>query len=509
MASMASSPLETASTAPSSIGSSIQSRESLPDYNAPHVESFRWFDNVVFELNNVFLECGTEDEGSQRLKEIKYDILTSPAWSKFEKGLISWADCRDQLHSLFEVSEDDITVASAAAMSWHPSPEMQSLIAHLRGAHDIYAIGNLPQTVLESLDGRACLVPFARSFISCQQNERLPHTAMFSKMLESVQLDPERTLYIGYHIDSIITAQSFGFHAVQRKDIMTCVQNVKQICNDPIPKARAWLRANARKLDLITSLGITVKDAFQQYCILDATGDKSLVYYDKEQRLFSWYYGPAPQGLKYFPPDVDCNSLACSTLDHLDDATKHHLMDTMLRYVDSSGILQGYFSDEKVRVDILMCVNGLAIFNEYGRGHELAATEDFLYKVMITRAFRDGTHYYPSADVFLYFVSRMLRKGPGLRDRFGPVLRDCVLERKEAPGDALSLACRVIAAARCGIKDDQNMERLLVLQQADGSWEGGVIYQFTRVKGVAWHQGSTVALTVLAIEEWEALRLRK
>ena len=425
-------------TAPIFTENSLQSREPLPSHNAPHSEGFRWFDDVICELNNVFLACGTEIGDNQRLKEIKYDILTSPPWSNFEKGLIDWADCWDQLHHLYEFPEVDVDIASSSAMSWNPLSEMQSLITHIRRAHNVYAVGNLPQPVLESLNSRACLIPFTKSFISCQQNERLPHTAMLSKMLDSVQLHPERTLYIGGHIDSIITARSFGFHTIQCKDISTCVQMVKQLCNDPLPKAKAWLRANAGMLDLDTSLGITVKDAFQQYCILDATGDKSLVYYDKEQRLFSWYYGPAPHGLKQFPPDVDCNSLACSTLDHLDDAIKQHLMDTMLKYVDSSGILQGYLSDEKVRVDILMCVDGLAIFNEHGRGRELAATEDFLYKVMVTRAFRGGTHYYPSADVFLYFVSRMLRKGPSLRDRFGPVLRDCVLERKEAPGDALS-----------------------------------------------------------------------
>lgn len=394
-----------------------------------------------------------------------------------------------------------------SAMSWRPSPEMLAVAAELRGSHNIYAVGNLPQPVVDGLnESTNPLGLFTETFISCHVHERLPHTAILSKAFEYLNMDPKRTLYVGDHIDSVITARSFGFYAIQHQDTASCLQRIQLLCSEPIARARSWLRSNAGKLDLTTSLGITVKDSFQQYCILDATGDKSLVYYDKEQRLFSWYYGPPPKGLKQFPPDVDCNSLACSALDHLENVTKHSLMDTMLKYVDSSGILQGYFSDEKVRVDILMCVNGVAIFNEYGRGHELAATEDWLYRVMVTRAFRDGTHYYPSADVFLYFASRMLRKAPRLRNRFGSVLRDCVLERKEAPGDALSLACRLIAAARCGIRDEQNMEKLLMLQRGDGSWDAGVLYQFTRVSGVAYHQGSTVALAVLAIEEWEALR---
>ena len=153
-----------------------------------------------------------------------------------------------------------------------------------------------------------------------------------------------------------------------------------------------------------------------------------------------------------------------------------------------------------------MCVNGLALFNEYSRGHQLAATEEWIFKVLNTRAFRDGTHYYPSPDMFLYYVSRLLRKAPNLRERFGPVLRDCVRERMEADGDALALALRLIAAARCGVRNEHNMAKLLTLQKEDGSWEAGVVYQFTRVSGVAWHQGFTVSLAVLAIEEWDHRR---
>ena len=64
-----------------------------------------------------------------------------------------------------------------------------------------------------------------------------------------------------------------------------------------------------------------------------------------------------------------------------------------------------------------------------------------------------------------------------------------MLERMQADGDALALAARAIAGARCGVRDDANMARLLDLQRGDGSLDEGVVYLFTRVEGVAWHQG--------------------
>ena len=470
----------------------------------PHLNTIKWFDSVIFELNGVFL---LSPDALHVDKGIQYDVITSFAWCEFEKGLIDLDECRVQILATFDFSEKEVADAIASAMSWRVSPEMMVLARELSSTHNIYAIGNLPQPVTNDLkESIGPLYPFKDIFVSSKLHERLPHPAILTKALNTTDLDPERTLYIGGHIDNIITARSFGFHSIKCGNSQECIQRALHICSDPIAKAKMWLKGKSGELDLETSLGITVKDSFMQSCVLDATGDKSLIYYDPDQRLFSWYYGPVPKGLPQYPPDVDCNSLAYTNFDHLDDANRQSVMDQMLQYVDSEGILQGYLSKDKVRVDILMCVNGLALFNEYGRGHQLTATEDWIYKVLITRAFRDGTHYYPSPDLFLYYVSRMLQRAPNLRERFGSVLRDCVLERMEADGDPLALASRLITAARCGVRNDHNMEKLLALQKEDGSWDAGVVYQFTRVSGLAWHQGFTVSLAVLAIEEWDHLR---
>ena len=463
----------------------------------------------MFELNGVFLVSPDDSALDKRTRGIRYDVITSSAWSRFEKGLIDSRECRAQIVTKLDFSKAEVADAFDAAMSWRISQEMLALAMGLQRNHGIYAIGNLPPrgfvALIKSLEG---LELFRNIFVSSELKESLPHSGILKKALQATNIDPARTLYIGNRIDSVITARSFGFHAIKCGGRRECIQHVVQICREPIASAKAWLKANSGKLDLETSLGITVKDAYMQYCILDATNDQSIIYYDPDERLFSRYYGPIPNGLRQFPPDVDCNSFAYSVFDHLDDAARQNVMDQMLQYVDSSGVLQSYLSHEKVRVDALMCVNGLALFHEHGRGHQLTATEDWIFKVLQTRAFRDGTHYYPSPDLFLYYVSRLLRKAPNLRARFGPVLRDCVLERMEADGDALALAARLIAAARCGVKNDTNMARLLALQRGDGSWDKGVVYQFTRVAGVAWHQGFTVSLAILAIEEWDFLRKR-
>ena len=338
------SPPDSRSHSPSTKATAISLSKGQEDplsRSPPHLDTFKWFDSVMFELNGVFLLSPEDSKVDKRTKGIRYDVVTSLAWSKFEKCLIDFKECRAQILAKFDFSENEITDAIDLAVSWRVSPDMLSLATELQSTHSIYAIGNLPQPVLDGLiTSDVPLNLFKDIFISSKLNERLPHPLILTRVLNTASLntaslDPPRTLYIGGNIDNVITARSFGFYSIKCGDPAQCVQHALRICHEPIAKAKAWLKSNAGELDLETSLGITVKDTYMQYCILDATDDKSLIYYDPDERLFSWYYGPIPKGLQQFPPDVDCNSLAYSVFDHLDDTTRQGIMDRMLQFVDS------------------------------------------------------------------------------------------------------------------------------------------------------------------------------
>ena len=259
----------------------------------PHLDTFKWFDSIIFELNGVFLLSPEDSKIDKRTKGIRYDVVTSLAWSKLERGLIDFEECRAQILAKFDFSENEITDAIDWAISWRVSPDMLSLATELQSTHSIYAVGNLPQPVLDGLmTSNVSLNLFKDIFISSKLNERLPHPGILTKALNTASLntaslDPPRTLYIGGNIDNVITARSSGFYSIKCGDPAQCVEHALRICHEPIAKAKAWLKSNAGELDLETSLGITVKDAYMQYCILDATDDKSLIYYDPNERLFS------------------------------------------------------------------------------------------------------------------------------------------------------------------------------------------------------------------------------
>ena len=469
---------------------------------------FQWFGSVIIEVNGVLLRSIAAD-----VSELKthpdlnaHEILNSTAWYRFEKGLITEEACIHEIGKAFDLPENVAQSIVRTGMPTEPIDSMLKLVDELRWNHKLFAAGNLPRPASQPLffeqTFRRC---FEYIFASSEMGERLPHLGFFERVLTYKAINPSRTLYVGANLDNVVAARSYGFYGILATDLQETVARIRMMCINPIPRAQEYLRNNARQLHLEMPSGKLLTDAFAQFLILDATEDESLVEFDDTQKEYAWAYGKVPKMFQY-PPDIDTNAIGMSAIKTISDRTRNEMMDKMLRYRDSTGILQTYLCDERTRVCATAALNTIAFFNEFGRGHQVRETEDWILRILKARAFGDGTRYYPTCDFFLYFCSRLIKRAPHLRRRFEPVLKECMLERTEAPGDALSLACRVIASARCGIKSRVDFEHLLALQEADGSFGAGLCYRFARGGLDFRHRGLTTALSILAVREWDQLR---
>ena len=147
----------------------------------------------------------------------------------------------------------------------------------------------------------------------------------------------------------------------------------------------------------------------------------------------------------------------------------------------------------------------LTLFYKYGRGHELPGTLDWVEQVLINRAYISGTSYYVSADIFLFFLSRLLQNSPEVRQRLGRLFKDRVMERFGAEADSLSLAVRIITATVVDLVDDRDLETLLFMQCEDGSWGDGWLYRYGRFGLLIGNDGATTALAIQAIQQVQRL----
>ena len=73
------------------------------------------------------------------------------------------------------------------------------------------------------------------------------------------------------------------------------------------------------------------------------------------------------------------------------------------------------------------------------------------------------------------------------------------MERIGVPVDAISLAMRLIVCYQLGICDVRGLKELLSMQEADGGWEMGTLYQYSSKKLWLGNRGASTALALDAI----------
>ena len=176
---------------------------------------------------------------------------------------------------------------------------------------------------------------------------------------------------------------------------------------------------------------------------------------------------------------------------------------------DPTRARQTYFDRELPRLDPVVAINVLHLFYTHGRGGELPGALAFVRRLLVHRAYIDGTRYY-FRECVLYFAARLLEASDdaALHAALADVLRERVQELVGAPGDPLALALRVVTCASLGVRDEIDMRNLLPLQEEDGGWEIGWIYRYGISGMKIGSRGYTTAMAIKAIEDLDKLRAR-
>lgn len=129
---------------------------------------------------------------------------------------------------------------------------------------------------------------------------------------------------------------------------------------------------------------------------------------------------------------------------------------------------------------------------------------EWIYNILLNRAYINGTRYYPNAEWFLYYVTRLLgvSNDPILQERFEAPLRKRVAERVGADGDACCLGMRVLTCNYLGIENHPDRQKLADMQQEDGGWEASCMYMFPGADRKVGNRGTSSAFAVKALENW-------
>lgn len=469
---------------------------------------------VIFDLGDVLFTWSPSTPKSPLPANVLRNILRCYHWFEYEKRNLGEQEVYGLVAQEFKVSAADVKAAFEAARdSLQSNPEMLEIIRELKRAGlVIYAMSNISAPDWEVLSTKATpdeWALFNHTFTSAAAGERKPNIGFFKHVIEEAKIDPSSTIFVDDKLENVLTARSFGMHGIVFDDQSKVIQKLKNLCFDPVMRGSGFLASHKRNLISVTSTNIQLSENFAQLLILEATGDKSLVDYVKHPGQFNFFQNGGVLTTELFPNDLDTTSIGLTVSDHVDAVTKHKVMDEMLKYRNSDGIIQVYFDHSRPRIDPIVCVNVLTLFYGNGRGRQLSGTLDWVEQVLTNRAYISGTYYYVSADQFLFFLSRLIHTSSEVRQRLEPVFKERITERFVLEADSLSLASRIIAATVVDLFDERDFETLLSMQCEDGAWRNGWFYKYGSSGILIRNDGATTALAIRAIKQVRDLRIRR
>jgi putative hydrolase of the HAD superfamily len=187
--------------------------------------------NIVFDLGGVIVDLSVDKtiQSFSRLAGLNPqqvdDIYTkSPEFLSYEKGLMSDAEFRDTVRSLFGVNATDVEIdACWNAMILGLPPEKLSLVFALHEYFNVYLLSNTngihidyvnnsllpPGSSKSSLDDY-----FHCAYYSHTMHKRKPDAEIFEQVLTDSKLSAEETLFLDDNMANIEGAKAVGIRAV-------------------------------------------------------------------------------------------------------------------------------------------------------------------------------------------------------------------------------------------------------------------------------------------------------
>ncbi|KAF7347952.1 HAD-like protein [Mycena sanguinolenta] len=534
------------STPASSPAPSLDEKQLLPD------ASRRQYDNIIFDIGDVLFTWSAETKTTISGSTLR-KILRSATWFEYEKGNIGETECYDLVASEFRLESSKVAAAFQGARdSLAEDPKMIAMLHDLKASGTrLFAMSNISAPdweVLRHKGKREDWELFEHVFTSAAARERKPNLGYFrhvlsetgidrglygvvvpcspgfwwvlpdsaeshtvrrhpfvrkciptfgypsSELPEETGIDPERTAFVDDKLENVLTGRSLGFKGIVFTKFEDVERQLKVLFRDPIAAGNQWLRSNAKQMKPETNTGVVLEENFAQLLIFEATGDPSLVDYIEYPWLSNFFKSVLTTSP--FPCDQDTTSIALSVAPHFTAATKQSVMDEILSYRNQDNIVTTHFDRTRPRIDPIVCINVLTFFYMNGRGEELSATLDWTVPCTITAPT-------PSS-----FSSRGSSPSPlPYGSAFGPLFASRMSNLFGSTGDALALSMRVLAAAVVVLCDVADHDRLLAMQELDGSWPMGWVYKYGAVDILIGSKGLTTALAVNALKEVDGMRL--
>jgi len=186
---------------------------------------------------------------------------------------------------------------------------------------------------------------------------------------------------------------------------------------------------------------------------------------------------------KLLPSDADTTSYTLSALIQSGAFSVNENQEIAKKIIENkkNGKIQVYFNPKKFnrenRFDeVALCNISYFLFQE---GFEFEAEKQFptIRDFFTSKKYLNGTRYYFSPETAIYFASR-LTEFPKGNEQLHSILETSLKERIGKTDFPLDLAMRVTSAYRLGLNNNIDFQKLISIQNSDGSFPEDAIYKY-------------------------------
>ncbi|CAG8071441.1 unnamed protein product [Penicillium olsonii] len=419
---------------------------------------------VLIDIGAVIKHPSTEQTlGAGKSAITLRRLMLTSVWMDYECGKLSEQDCFTRLASEYHLEESEIrTMAGTIRESTTYNADVVAILDTVRTSGTrVFLVANISHedhAALRSRWGNGFWPIFDGVFTSSDLAARKPNLRFYRQVLQATRAVPHETFFIDERPENVLAALGLGMKGTfDTSDISRSLAN---FIGDPVERGLAFLRGQNGNFPTTTQYGETIDENYAPLLMRE-------VLDDKKQPTQSW--------------------TAC-----------------WITSMKMATFKQAYYDKSRPRADIVITLNILIIFHKYGRSYQLPTTMEWMFNVLLNRAYINGTRYYASAEWFLYYMVRLLREStdPTLEGRIKDLLRKRVTERIGAPGDAFPLGMRLLACKYLGIENYPDSQKLADMQQEDGGWEASCLYYFPGKKREVGNRGASTAFALKALEGW-------
>ncbi|OOO05326.1 HAD-superfamily hydrolase subfamily IA variant 3 [Aspergillus oryzae] len=461
---------------------------------------------ILVDLGGVFMHPQLESKLATRESAISLRrIMSTAVWMDYEAGQLSDRECFDQLAKEYHFQASDLAqiIKSFRDTICYDQATASIFKEIKQSGTRIFLVSNISKEDYAALRHRwddEFWSIFDRVFTSSDLGVRKPSLRFYRQVLRATRALPHETFFLDDRPENVLAALSVGMRGTF--NMSELYRTLNNLVGDPVQRGLGFLRRQRGHFPTTTQHGEPIAENYAPLLILEALKDQSLVNLKAPPRLWNFFSGEPKYTSDAYPDDLDTTSLGLLTMPP-DSEIVHSILDEMLDYIDEDGNVQAYFDKSRPRVDAVIALNVLTLFHKYGRGHELPETTEWIYSILLHRAYINGTRYYPNVEWFLYYLTRLLRvsSDPTLKERIESPLRARVAERVGAAGDAYCLGMRILACNYLGIDNHLDRRILAEMQQEDGGWEASCMYLFPGAKRETGNRGVTTAFAVRALKE--------